>query len=49
MQLVGDSVDEATRRVVQDLWRDGGIGGVIALDEQGKGTLKELVIHDIHS
>lgn len=39
MQLVGDSVDEATRRVVQDLWRDGGIGGVIALDEQGKVAL----------
>lgn len=35
MQLLGESLKDATERVVEDLLADGGIGGVIALDGEG--------------
>ncbi|EIN11455.1 asparaginase [Punctularia strigosozonata HHB-11173 SS5] len=35
MQFLNESVDKAARHAVEDLRKDGGIGGVIALDEEG--------------
>ncbi|KAJ2933227.1 hypothetical protein H1R20_g3814, partial [Candolleomyces eurysporus] len=35
MQLAGESVEDASEKVVRDLFSDGGIGGVIALDNRG--------------
>jgi len=35
MKLLGESVTDAAKNVVDDLRRDGGIGGIIALDEKG--------------
>lgn len=37
MQYLDESVEEATQHVVNDLFRDGGIGGIIAVDRQGNG------------
>jgi beta-aspartyl-peptidase (threonine type) len=37
MQYLGESVHQAARSVVEALRRDGGAGGVIALDNQGNG------------
>jgi L-asparaginase / beta-aspartyl-peptidase len=37
MQYLGESVHQAARSVVETLRRDGGAGGVIALDNQGNG------------
>jgi hypothetical protein len=42
MKLLGESVDCAARTVVNDLERDGGIGGVVAVDGKGNGGF----IHD---
>jgi hypothetical protein len=38
MQYLDESVEEAAQRVVDDLFRDGGMGGVIAVDRQGNGN-----------
>lgn len=38
MKLRGESVQKAADSVVDDLLQDGGLGGVIALDSDGKGT-----------
>jgi beta-aspartyl-peptidase (threonine type) len=35
MKLLEESVTDAAKNVVEDLRKDGGIGGVIALDEKG--------------
>ena len=35
MKLLEESVTDAAKNVVEDLRKDGGIGGVIALDERG--------------
>jgi beta-aspartyl-peptidase (threonine type) len=37
MQLAGESVEDASERVVRDLFTAGGIGGVIVLDNRGNG------------
>ncbi|TEB29230.1 L-asparaginase [Coprinellus micaceus] len=39
MQLGGESVSDASEKVIQDLLQDGGIGGAIALDSQGNVAL----------
>jgi beta-aspartyl-peptidase (threonine type) len=35
MKLLEESVTDAAKNVVEDLRKDGGVGGVIALDEKG--------------
>ena len=35
MKLLDESVTDAAKNVVEDLRKDGGTGGVIALDEKG--------------
>ena len=42
MKLLGESTQEAANEVVDHLARDGGIGGVIALDNKGNGKLSFL-------
>jgi beta-aspartyl-peptidase (threonine type) len=37
MQYLGESVGEATQKVIDDLLKEGGIGGIIALDIDGNG------------
>jgi hypothetical protein len=37
MRLLGESTQQAADEVVDHLARDGGIGGVIALDNKGNG------------
>lgn len=37
MKLLGESTQQAADNVVDHLAQDGGIGGVIALDNKGKG------------
>lgn len=37
MEFLGESVKAAARQAVEDLARDGGEGGVIAVDDQGQG------------
>ncbi|KAJ3548393.1 hypothetical protein NMY22_g1273 [Coprinellus aureogranulatus] len=39
MQLAGQSLSDASEKVVQDLFEDGGVGGVIALDNRGNVAL----------
>ncbi|KAF8556090.1 asparaginase [Imleria badia] len=39
MQYLDESVEEATQHVIDDLFRDGGMGGIIAVDRQGNVTL----------
>jgi len=38
MQYLGEPLGEATQNVIDDLFKEGGIGGVIALDRDGNGT-----------
>lgn len=38
MQYLDESVEEAAQHVVDDLFRDGGMGGIIAVDRQGNGN-----------
>lgn len=38
MRYLGENVEQASRHCVEELRQDGGIGGVIALDNQGKGA-----------
>jgi beta-aspartyl-peptidase (threonine type) len=38
MQYLGESLNEATQNVIDDLFKEGGMGGVIALDRDGNGT-----------
>lgn len=35
MKLLGESVTDAAKNVVDDLKKDGAVGGIIALDEKG--------------
>jgi beta-aspartyl-peptidase (threonine type) len=37
MRYLGESVERAAQGAVDDLYRDGGMGGVIALDNVGNG------------
>jgi len=37
MQYLGESLTKATQTVVDDLFNEGGMGGVIALDRDGNG------------
>ena len=37
---MAECLPKANQGVVNDLLKDGGLGGVIALDNEGKGTLK---------
>ncbi|KAG2113919.1 asparaginase [Suillus discolor] len=39
MQYLGESLDEATQNVIDDLFKEGGLGGVIALDREGNVAL----------
>lgn len=39
MQYLDESVDEATQSVVNDLFKEGGLGGVIAVDRDGNVAL----------
>lgn len=39
MQYLDESLDEATQNVIDDLFKEGGIGGVIALDRDGNVAL----------
>ncbi|KAG1746098.1 nucleophile aminohydrolase [Suillus lakei] len=39
MQYLGESLDEATQNVIDDLFKEGGMGGVIALDRDGNVAL----------
>ena len=38
MQYLDESVEEASQHAVDDLFRDGGMGGIIAVDKQGNGN-----------
>lgn len=38
MRYLQESVDEAAKHCVEELRQNGGIGGVIALDNEGNGT-----------
>lgn len=38
MKLLGESAEEASQRVVKDLYDLGGLGGVIVLDREGNGA-----------
>jgi isoaspartyl peptidase/L-asparaginase-like protein (Ntn-hydrolase superfamily) len=37
VRYLNETLDKAANRAVQDLVKDGGIGGVIALDNHGNG------------
>jgi len=37
MQYLGESLDKATQNVIDDLFNEGGMGGVIAVDRDGNG------------
>ena len=37
MRYLGESVKKASKHCVEELRKDGGIGGVIALDNKGRG------------
>lgn len=39
IRYLNESVEEASEHCVEELRRDGGIGGVIALDSRGHGKL----------
>lgn len=43
MQYLNEPVREAARSVVEALRREEGVGGVIALDNQGNGKLNEVL------
>lgn len=38
MKYLGESLDKATSAVVEDLKINGGMGGLIAIDQAGQGT-----------
>lgn len=38
MQYLGESLDKAAHRVVDDLFKLGGSGGLVAVDRQGNGN-----------
>jgi beta-aspartyl-peptidase (threonine type) len=42
MKLLEESVTDAAKNVVEELRKDGGIGGVIALDEKGTRECSSL-------
>ena len=37
MRYLNETLDKAANRAIQDLLKEGGIGGVIALDNHGNG------------
>ena len=39
MQYLDEPLDEAAQHVIDDMFRVGGSGGVVAVDRQGNGTL----------
>ncbi|KAF8556089.1 hypothetical protein OG21DRAFT_739821 [Imleria badia] len=39
MQYLDESVEEAAQHVIDDLFRDGGLGAVVAMDRQGNVAL----------
>lgn len=38
MQYLDEPLDVATQHVVDDLFKNGGMGGIIAVDRQGNGN-----------
>jgi beta-aspartyl-peptidase (threonine type) len=42
MRYLHEHVEKACKHVVEDLRKDGGLGGVIAVDNQGNGTVALL-------
>lgn len=44
MRLLGESVQKSADAVVNHLEEDGGIGGVIALDQKGNGQYRIILI-----
>jgi len=46
MRLMGESLHKSTRWAMNDLRAVGGDGGVIALDESGKGQFDHVLCFD---
>lgn len=44
MQYLDESVAEAAKHVVTNLFKDGGMGGIIAVDRQGNGKLARISV-----
>jgi hypothetical protein len=47
MKLSGKSLEEGSRRVIDELGRQGGSGGLIAIDDQGNCKLLSTYMHRV--
>jgi L-asparaginase / beta-aspartyl-peptidase len=47
-KLLGEPLQKAAQHAVEELRKDGGLGGVIALDRNGNGKIDKLFISSRH-
>jgi hypothetical protein len=50
MRYLDEPIEEAARNVVSDLLKDGGLGGIVAVDKQGNGiTISHLCMYALET